>query len=89
MGRTSPSLQYEEADLSPAGLTDRVIKVLHGEGIDVKVTREEAVESLSLDIITPAMKPRDYQARCVEAALSHGRGILELATGREKPPSRG
>ena len=68
----------------PAGLTDRVLKVLHGEGIDVKVTREEAVESLSLNIITPAMKPRDYQARCVEAALSHGRGILELATGAGK-----
>ncbi|PKO20166.1 hypothetical protein CVU37_01515 [candidate division BRC1 bacterium HGW-BRC1-1] len=68
----------------PAGLVDRVLEVLEAEGIDVKITREAEPECLPLDITASPLKPRDYQTRCVEAALSHGRGILELATGAGK-----
>ncbi|MGC8840068.1 MAG: DEAD/DEAH box helicase [Candidatus Sumerlaeaceae bacterium] len=68
----------------PAGLKDRVCEVLRAHKIPFDVCEEVTPPSPSIRYRKLRFELRDYQEKCVAAALDSKRGVLELATGAGK-----
>lgn len=71
----------------PAGLVQRVGKILreHGTDFELELLEEPPVQKLGrANRKGPATALRDYQEECLARALKEKRGIIEIATGGGK-----
>ncbi len=80
---------FKVADHSfPSGLASRVARIIRESGVDCDICVAGDPDTCTLNLpATDTCHPtslREYQVKCVEAALAERRGIIEIATGGGK-----
>lgn len=68
----------------PIGLLDRVVSLFEKYGIQVNIVNKRVVDSCMYDFEHDSSIMRDYQFKCVLASVTHGNGIVKVATGGGK-----
>lgn len=68
----------------PTGLLPRVTAILDAEGLLYELAQEAEPAHEAITVRHPALKLRDYQSACLDAAVAGQRGVIELATGSGK-----
>lgn len=68
----------------PTGLLDLVLDILSKQGVKHCVEDQRSPSKPSLPPMNPDVELRDYQKKAISAALTHKRGVLEMATGSGK-----
>jgi superfamily II DNA or RNA helicase len=68
----------------PTGLLDRVLNILDKHAVRYCVTDQRTASTSSIPSMNPEVALRDYQEEAIKAALTHKRGVLEMATGSGK-----
>jgi len=68
----------------PTGLLNLVLDILSKQGDRSSVIDQRTPSKPSLPPMTPDVALRDYQEEAIRAALTHKRGVLEMATGSGK-----
>lgn len=68
----------------PIGLLDRVVNLFEKYGIQVNIVSKRLADNHMYNFECDSSIMRDYQFKCVMASITHGNGIIKVATGGGK-----